>query len=330
MIKNKIKHCAKIVISLGLSILLMVFLIRKYDIPNIGELFEDISLCKYIFGFISALMVYLFSGLRWKYLFPSYSYLHSVNGVVVAVAANTIIPARGGELFRSFIMKRVTGITVTKGIGNIIIERSMDFFVLFIFLIVSLSILGNKLRSDIVDSKTIIIVICFLSVALILIIFFKNRLFRFVEKFADRMIVFGGIRKYAATKMLDLVDGFRRIKVSEYLIGLIITISITCFSVLSMYFYISGCGAELSIKDAFCIYPLIALSISLPVSVGYVGVYHASMIGALSIIGVNNPQIVGIVILVHMFTVIPPVFYGSLVSFYYYMKKREVRFENNI
>lgn len=59
--------------------------------------------------------------------------------------ANTLLPAKLGDVYRGYLFKKATGVSFTRTFGTILAERLMDILVLFSFLVVSgILVFGNK------------------------------------------------------------------------------------------------------------------------------------------------------------------------------------------
>ena len=66
--------------------------------------------------------------------------------VVLSWFANTLLPAKLGDIYRGYLFKKATGVSFTRTFGTILAERLMDILGLFSFLVVSgIIVFGNKL-----------------------------------------------------------------------------------------------------------------------------------------------------------------------------------------
>ena len=105
---------------------------------------------------------------------------------------------------------------------------------------------------------------------------------------------------------------FKEIKFQRIMIAQLISFGIVFFGILLLYNSLLAVNITTDLSSIAIIFPLIVLSISLPISVAHIGVYHAAMIISLSYIQVNDADLLGKVIIVHLVSIIPPILYGGI------------------
>nr|WP_320017308.1 lysylphosphatidylglycerol synthase transmembrane domain-containing protein [uncultured Desulfobacter sp.] len=289
---------------------LFYFIVKDYPISSFIEVFQEIEVLYVGLGLVTMSVMFLLGGIRWKVLFPQYTLWDSVNGVILGVAANFLIPMRGGELVRAFFLSKKTGVQVSKLFGKIIIERSTDMISLLIFLFISGAVLGEIVTNESGYILAMGIIACsmiylfltiykyhYLSIEnLITGIKFKNRILNFIKE-----------------KLLTALIPFKEVSFNKIVKAQAISFAISLSSILLLYYFLLASNVQISFLWVIVIFPLVVLSISLPVTIGHIGVYHAALLLALSFIGIDEPDMVGKVILVHLFTVIPPLLYGCFI-----------------
>ncbi len=83
------------------------------------------------------LSVYAFQALRWKTLVAPVvrlPFVQSVRAVFVGLFASELLPFRGGELLRSYLMTRWTGLPFSVSVTSVVIERVFDGLLMWIAL----------------------------------------------------------------------------------------------------------------------------------------------------------------------------------------------------
>jgi len=126
-----------------LSIGLLLFWLVYKDQP-MGEIVKALKEANY-FWIVIALVFSLFShlsrALRWNILINSLGYkpkaINSFFAVMIMYLSNTAIP-RSGEIARCGIIKRYEDVPFSKLLGTVVVERAIDFVMLFILLFIVL------------------------------------------------------------------------------------------------------------------------------------------------------------------------------------------------
>ena len=233
-----------------------------------------------IFGIIALLN----RGLRWIILIESLGYNSSKMNSVAAVSSgyliNMLLP-RAGEVTRCTALNQLDGIPVDKLFGTVLLERVIDMFMVFLFLVVSLILNFNDLSRFFLEinfgnfyfsNQTYYLM--FLLIILIYIIY------RFIKK--QKIYI----------KILNFISGLREGFVSIKKINrkwefLFHTISIWIMYFLMTYICFDAIEAtsDLDLSDGIFLLVLGALSMIVPLP-GMAG-YMPSMIIGLSILGVG-------------------------------------------
>jgi uncharacterized protein (TIRG00374 family) len=130
----------RIWIGLAISLILIVLFLHGTNFQEIKDAFADAN---YLLAFLSLPVYFLaawFRTLRWKYLLRpmkavSTARLYPV--VIIGFMANNLIPARVGELVRAYILREREGVSVSAGLGTIVVDRVFDGLTLLLFLILA-------------------------------------------------------------------------------------------------------------------------------------------------------------------------------------------------
>ena len=164
---------AKIILGLLLGIGLLFLISRFVDLPATIEILRQnlttlhgIALA--LLAGIAFLLAWSIRGVRWKlFLNPigKVGTLKAVELYLVGVFLNFLLPIRGGEVAKSLMLKRTSGIPVSKSLPTVAMDKALDLMpALFIMVIVPL--LGIKM-----DIK-LWVVLAFVGGLLMCLIFF--------------------------------------------------------------------------------------------------------------------------------------------------------------
>jgi uncharacterized membrane protein YbhN (UPF0104 family) len=136
------------IISFVLALAIMVFFFRRLDI-SLSEVWADLSSARLQY-FLAALVLYyigmLIRGMRWGWMLeaaevdrePEASIPGKVQLTEILMLSwfvNCLVPARLGDAYRSYVLKRESKVPFSASLGTILAERIVDLFVLVIILI---------------------------------------------------------------------------------------------------------------------------------------------------------------------------------------------------
>ena len=137
----------KILVGLILSGIFIYFSFRQINIGDVrarGLHFSFVWL-------LSAALLYsagvVLRGIRWRMILASSSDIStraSISLVIIGMAANNILPMRTGEIVRSGILSRQTGIPTLTVLGTILLEKILDTLILVGLAAIALSMLNQN------------------------------------------------------------------------------------------------------------------------------------------------------------------------------------------
>lgn len=146
------------ILSFVVAIVIIVLVVMRLNI-NVHEVWRNVRSANPLL-LVCAFVVYYLSfpirALRWKIILGNAGYdrahgieTPSVFGLteifILSWFANTLLPAKLGDVYRGYLFKKATGVSFTRTFGTILAERLMDILGLFSFLVVSgLLVFGNK------------------------------------------------------------------------------------------------------------------------------------------------------------------------------------------
>lgn len=128
--------------SVGLGLMYLAF--HDVDFRNIVN---DFKRANYFYVVLAALLGYLAFvslGLRWLILLDAMGYKkvkpwNSINAIAICYFTNLFV-LRAGEIARCAALNRTNGIPMSKLIGNVILERVLDFLILLSTLLITVFI----------------------------------------------------------------------------------------------------------------------------------------------------------------------------------------------
>ena len=147
-------------ISLALSVAIILFVFRGLDI-NLAETWQQmrqVNPLLYLLAFAAFYITFPIRALRWRMLlsnanFPveqgrrSWASLPALSEYIgLSWFANCVVPAKLGDAYRGYLLKRNGNVSFSASVGTIFAERLLDMIVLFTLLVVSgWSVFGTRL-----------------------------------------------------------------------------------------------------------------------------------------------------------------------------------------
>src|SRR5215204_1840355 len=221
-------------VSFGIAIAVIWFVARRLDIdpPAIWAQIKRANLALLAVAFVLWYGAFFVRGWRWGRMLDSAG-LNSAHGfpipatrglaeiIVLAYFANSIVPAKLGDAYRGYLLKREARVPFSAGFGSILAERLVDAMVLVVVLAGSaLLVFGAEMPSQ---ARPALMLAALLTVTglvgLILLWFTRNTVVRFLPaRFQDTYsrlqgAIFGSLRRpvlvFGIGALLWLNDGMR-------------------------------------------------------------------------------------------------------------------------
>jgi uncharacterized membrane protein YbhN (UPF0104 family) len=263
----------------------------RQDAPTFPTAPEDIALLG------AAVLVYalvtLARGWRWHRIMLHNGVPHERSDAfalcVVGYAGNNVLPARGGELLRIFLLSQRSGARKRDVLGSVIAERVLDAVAL-VLLLVLLS-LGKVAGSSPGDTQSVtafaLLGAAVVGVVAALVLRRRERLARVVARIrpvvaASRgLLGLWGLMLFAVTAGLWILEG-----VIVWLVG-------------------QSLGLEVSVVEGVFVLVLAGMFAVIPSAPGYVGTFDAGMLVALGRLGISDGPAVAYALLVRFVLYVP-------------------------
>lgn len=131
-------------IKLCLTIILLIVLFTKVNLPDVIEILSSLQVTYYIIALVFVPILYIIRTFRWKILLESIeirdSFINLYKVLIIGVFYGLITPGKVGELGRAY---HLSG-KKTKIIPTIIIEKITDIFALILLSIVTIHLFFNN------------------------------------------------------------------------------------------------------------------------------------------------------------------------------------------
>ncbi len=287
----------KIVLSYLISIVLIAGILSVIDLRKVAEgiisagLINFILLCVlYSFGFV-------LRAARWKKILLPLTDISLKDSFFITNTGffvNLILPARAGEIARSYILAKKKGLGKIKSFSTVILDRIIDGITLFLFFFVALIAINIPSQFE-----TIIVLPA-------LVFGFGFLFFVWPDKFSflGKAVVFivpsiEGKAKYVFQEVKEAGNIFRAEKKHFFII---IFYSVLLWLVESLVFYFAGIfiGAQLSIFQVFLLIVVAGFAVMIPSAPNYIGTFEAAFVVFFIAFGLNSSTAVSMAVLIHI------------------------------
>jgi uncharacterized protein (TIRG00374 family) len=298
-----------IIVGAVISLLFLYFSLRGQDWGQIAGAFAAADYRWLVPAGILILADYGFRAWRWGIILKPAAGQHISLKILFPVlllgfAANNILPARAGEVWRMWGLAQRTSVRKTVALSTLVVERVFDGFTLVFLLGVAGSI--HRLTDQAQWIETIALLLFgAVLVGLLMFLFLED----FTLRLASRLMwpVPEGLRERLLEVMGRFAKGLHALRQPQALLGIITTSLLAwgsqmlSFAMILLAFNATMNPAEL-ISVSILMLALINLLIMIPAGPGNVGTFEGAGVLALTISGIAiaGEEALAIVIVIHM------------------------------
>jgi len=277
-----------LVLKIGITISLCIWLFSKIDIPALTSGFQRVGLLTLAFALFLQILIILLTATRWWILLPrskhEVPFIRIFPSYYLGAFLNNFLPTSfGGDAGRIFHLRN-SGLSLNILVSSSVVDRAVGLATIF-----SVGILGLLLSSKIFipDTSKIILIGCF---------FFGIMLAGWLLSVRGGYFLETLEKKYSHTrvrgwflKVLRDCYSYRENWIS-LLLAVLLSLSAYALVILSYYLIGVGLGLDISMYTYLVTIPAIFLASSLPISFGGLGVREGTLVAVLISVGTDLTQ----------------------------------------
>jgi len=309
------KMAVRLGLSFGISVLLLVLLLRGIDLGKLVAALQEAD-----WRFIPPAIVLYFIGAwlrsaRWQLLLPE----HSVSvptlfrSLVVGFTVNNLLPVRMGEVARAYLLGRWCRIPYGATLASLVVERILDGLSLAALLLLGLRFVPDP--PEYLVRGGLLIAAAFAAGAVVLVIaaWRANLIVSLTERgtrpLPTRARDLATRIATSFSRGLSLVRGRHRL-----MSVLALSILAWCFELCVFLMLMPSLGITPNVPVAFLVGSAANFATLVPSAPGYVGTFEAALITVLrNTAGVQNELAIAYAFVVHATLFLPVVVLGTLV-----------------
>lgn len=273
----------QVLVGIIIGSIALWFGFRDVDLHLLYDEISSIHLIYIVYAVAVMILSHWLRAYRWKLLFNGSTSDQSVgvypffSATMIGYAVNNAIP-RGGEIAKAVYLAKSTGMSQSKVLGTVVLERLMDFiFLIVMFGVTSLAYSGEM--NDFFPGLGIVAVAIFIIASVILLIFTlmpHKKLYRGIR------YLFSGVNKRLAVKIAQISvlfsEGMSSLKHSKrvFSVGFVSLIIWLCYSVMTwipLFAFEFQNQLNLSLMAGIAIMTISSIGVILP-SPGGAGTFH--------------------------------------------------------
>ncbi len=293
----------QLVIGVAVSAVLLYVALRGQDWDEIGAVLAQAN---YLYiPVIIAVSVYslLIRAQRWQALIEralgrKQALAPVFSSTAIGFMANSVLPLRAGEVVRPWLLTRLGGVPVSTAFATAVLERVLDMIAVLVLLMVVAGTAGFE-----EPIKSIATYACVAAAIGLAAIFFIHRQKDRYLPVVDR--IWRVLPTAISVKVIALehgfFDGLASIAETTVLLRLVAW-SLYLWLVIALTFYLASLAVGIHIGylgSGVAVAAVVALAVALPSAPGFVGVWQAGCLSALSIYGVAPGPAVAVSLLSH-------------------------------
>jgi len=290
-----------------LSIAIIILLLYFIDFGEAFRAFSQVKPLELFIVFILNFVVILFKSMRWQVLLdprPRLVVLYLTN--LIGFMANTILPARAGELVRALILGKKENISKTTVIGSAALDRIFEGIGMFILLVIMPLIMETP---DWMKKGTLGFIIFFSILLIGLILFMKvnpDTIIKYIP-LSDKTNTF---LKGVLEKLQKGFEAINNIKTSS--IATILSLLGWIVQVLMIHFVILSFGIHISPLAALMTLLSVNIAIMIPAAPGSLGTFELAVVLALGFFYIEKSLALSIALTYHFIQLIPVTIAGAI------------------
>lgn len=314
-------HLKTILIAL-VTLALVAWFLRQADLAKVWREIRSARLDILALSLVTTTLTYALRALRWQYLLAPIGptrFSQAFRTTVLGFAANTVLPARIGEVVRPYLLARREGLSITATFATIILERLLDLvtvlllFGLFVFLFdPGMSAINPEIYAKVKIGGALAAsgsVLALVAVAVLARL--GTRVEAVVGRFAR--ILPSGLGQKVAHLAHMFVQGMAVMR-DPVRLGQSLLLSAPLWLSIALGIWLVTVAFHMTIPftGSFLIVALLVVGVAVPTPGAVGGFHEAFRIGTAVFYGVENDRAVGAAIVLHAASFFPITILGAI------------------
>ncbi|MBO8131557.1 MAG: flippase-like domain-containing protein [Candidatus Marinimicrobia bacterium] len=294
---------------------------KNFDFSQFAKSLSDVNIFMLVLSIILQIVNIFFRAVRWKIILDEVKVidLRKVFGATaIGYFGNNVFPFRMGEILRAYVLGDNENTSKMSIFGTVIVERTIDTIVFITIFLLALLLIH--------DIPVWINTIAIYGLILFVFLLVLGYIFLFIREKNYSMIVnqINKLDKGIGERILKLLGGLRSLIMVKRKVSLAFFSFLVWFlSILFIYTIGLSYNIYIGFKEIILLFFASSIAVSIPSAPGYIGTFHAGVIGVMLYLGYSRDVSQGFSIVLHGVGFVTLTLLGL-----YYFIKLNVRLRN--
>jgi glycosyltransferase 2 family protein len=294
--RQKKASLISLALAVALAAVLLVLAFRGVDWSAMASRLRQARLDLLALAFCTLTISCFIRGLRWRILLSAERLVSPITafwGTGAGYLGNNFLPARAGEVIRSALIARKTGISISYVLATALVERVLDVGALVLISSGAIAALGAAPVWLVTATR----VMSALALAGIAAFFVIPRIHLWIERLLARLVVRETLRNWLLRLLAQAVLGLRAVQSLRRASGFAgLTVVIWLMDALSLMIVARAFALTLALPQALLLLAALGLSSAAPSTPGYVGIYQFVAVTVLAPFGISKAEALAFII----------------------------------
>jgi uncharacterized protein (TIRG00374 family) len=308
----------RLLLGLAISAFFAWATLTRVDLVEVGAALQRVSLGGVAIAMVLVGAELVLRALRWRVLLrPLADVPLRLTAAYLAIGyfANTMLPARLGDVARALLAGRAFEIGRLAVLGTIVVERLADgLFILAVVVLLGIVVAGGA------DLASTALILSGLAVAGLIVL---AAVLAWIRRPGEGL---RGRLRSLVDRVLQGMTGLRSPR--TFALAAFLTVAAFGFAVATFSIVASAAGVQLSFGQAALVMGGLALSTSIPAAPSSIGTYEFVGLSILTALGVGADVALAIVVLVHLVATLPLAIAGLVAAWQLHFRVSEITRES--
>ncbi len=298
------KKIVYLLIGLGISVVMLWLLFRNIHFPELVTALKQANYLWLIPNILFIVLTMYQRAFRWRYMLAPIKqvpFSKLLAATCIGFMANNVLPLRLGEFVRAYsLASQDHGITKSASLATIFVERMIfDLVALLLILGGALYVSRVSLDQSMKFGLKFAVAIALIGIVLVVILALKPGQ---ISHFFTRYLFFlpAQVREFMSNIVLKFSRGLEFLGNARSVSSVAVqTLLIWLLMGLSNIFVFWAFGFKLTLDASYVLLVVVSISILVPSSPGFVGVYHAGAVWSLMAYGISKEKALSCALVLH-------------------------------
>lgn len=251
--------------------------------------------------------------IRWRPILdpvvPNLPYGELWRATAIGMMANTLLPARIGELVRAYALSRQTPVSFSASFASLVVDRVFDAVVVLTLLVAALLAPGFPGGMSASYATYGVLLLFAVGVGLYAIVFFPDQLIRIYELVARR--VMPRFEERGRVLLRSFAEGLSVLRHPRRFIVVLFWATLHWFvQALAFWIMFRALGIDAPFSAAILVMGLIVVGVAAPSTPGFFGPFEFAAVAGLKIYGVDESLAGAWALTTHILILLPITLFG--------------------